>query len=45
MYAAITLPLMHCLWYFHNKQQHAVASLMCDPNVYIRDQTDQACIK
>ena len=34
MYAAITLPLMH----FANKQQHAVASLMCDPNhIALRD--------
>ena len=41
MYAVITLPLIHCLWYFHNKQQHAVASLVCDPN----DIRDQACIK
>ena len=32
MYAGITLPLMNCVWQFPNKQQHAVTSLMCDPN-------------
>ena len=41
IFYAYMVPL-HALF---NKQQHTVASLMCDPNVYIRDQADQACIK